>query len=272
MAGYLFSDIDAYDTPQGKPVAPGYKLMLRSRWYFYLRNFNTFIRSGKAGAAGKLDKDAQIRFSCENIKLIEDIGGHIHLRGLNYLRERNGEPAVIVANHMSLLETAALHAIIREHLDFSFVVKESLLDVPYFRHILKSMNAIPVSRVNPREDLKTVLAEGKKMLQKGISMVVFPQSTRSAVFDPAQFNSIGVKLAKSAGVPVIPLALKTDMLRNGKIIRDVGPVCPENDVWFEFGPAMEITGNGQEQQQQIIDFITGCFARWQSEKNEKNNK
>ena len=135
------------------------------------------------------------------------------------------------------------------------------------KDILTSLGAIPVSRTNPREDLKAVLTEGKKMLESGRTMIVFPQSTRSAVFDPEQFNSIGIKLAKSAGVPVIPMALKTDFLSNGKVCRDLGPVHPENDVWFEFGEPMEIEGNGQAQQQAVVDFISGCFARWQQEGN-----
>lgn len=269
MSKNMFSGLDSYDTPDGLPVSTLYKLMFRSRWYFYLYNFGIFIRSGLAGRRGKLDGDAQIRFSSENITLIERIGGKVHLRGLEHLRNCNGKPVVIVANHMSLLETAVMHAIVREHMDISFVVKAALMKVPFFRHILKAMNAIPVSRTNAREDLKIVLSEGKKMLQSGCSMIVFPQSTRSAEFDPAQFNSIGIKLAKSAGVPVLPLALKTDLIGNGRLCRDLGPVYPEKEVRFEFGAPIEIEGNGQAQQQAVIDFISGCFKRWEQEGAEK---
>ena len=266
MSEYLFKGLDAYDTPADHPVALGFKLMLHSRWYFYWRNFRTFVRCGRCAAAGKLDGDMQIHYSNENISLIEDCGCRIHLRGLNNLRDLNGKPAVIIGNHMSLLETAALHAIIREHVDFSFVIKDSLLKVPYVSDVLKSMNAIPVSRVNPREDLKTVLSEGKKALQNNRCMVVFPQSTRSNTFNPEEFNSIGIKLAKSAGVPVIPMALKTDFIETGKVLRDLGPIHPERDVHFEFAPAMEITGNGQEQQQSVVQFIQDAFTRWNQEK------
>ena len=145
--------------------------------------------------------------------------------------------------------------------DFSFVVKESLLRTAYMKDILNALGAIGVSRVNPREDLKTVLTEGKKVLQSGRSMIVFPQSTRTRNFDREQFNSIGIKLAKSAGVPVVPLALKTDLLESGRVIRDLGPLYPERDVRFEFGAAMDIEGNGQLQQQAVEDFIAAAFDR-----------
>ncbi len=266
MSEYMFSGLDSYDTPADHPVAAGFKLMLRSRWYFYLHNFGIFVRSGRCAARGELDGSNQIRHSSGNIRLIENCGGTVHLRGLDNLRALQGKPCVIIGNHMSLLETAALHAIIREYVDFSFVIKESLLKVPYMKDILTSLGAIPVTRTNPREDLKTVLTEGKKLLESGRSMVVFPQSTRTASFDPEQFNSIGVKLAKSAGVPVVPMALKTDFLECGKVIRDLGPLHPERPVRFEFGKAIPVEGNGQEQHKQVIEFISDAFKRWESGK------
>ena len=262
MSEYLFKGLDNYDTPENHKVATGFKLMFKSRWYFYFRNFRTFMRSGKCAARGELNSDMQIHYSNENIQLVEDCGAKLHLRGLNHLRDLQGKPVVIIGNHMSLLETAALHAIIREYVDFSFVVKESLLRTAYMKDILTSMKAIGVSRTNPREDLKTVLTEGKKVLQTGRSMIVFPQATRTRVFDREQFNSIGVKLAKSAGVPVLPMALKTDILESGKIIRDLGPIYPERDVWFEFGEPMAVEGNGSAQQQYVEDFIAAAFERW----------
>ena len=259
----MFHGLDSYDTPADHPTALWFKLLLKSRWYFYLRNFGTFMRSGKCAAKGLLDKDMQIHYSNDNIRLIEDCGAKVHLRGLDNLRNLNGRPVVIIGNHMSLLETASLHAIIREYVDFAFVVKESLLETAYIKNILNSLGAIGVTRTNPREDLKKVLTEGKKVLQAGRSMIVFPQSTRTRNFDREQFNSIGIKLAKSAGAAVVPMALKTDFLENGKLIRDLGPLRPERDVWFEFGPAMEIEGNGQAQQLAVEDFIEAAFARWE---------
>jgi len=270
MSEYMFKGLDSYDTPAGHPTAAGFKWLLRSRWYFYYRNFRTFIRTGKCGARGELDGEMQIHFSNDNIRLVEDCGGTVHLRGLNNLRDLNGEPVVIIGNHMSLLETAALHAVIREYVDFSFVVKESLYDIPYLRDILKALGAIPVTRINPREDLKKVLTDGKKVLESGRSMVVFPQSTRTRFFDEEQFNSIGIKLAKSAGVRVVPMALKTDFLECGKLVRDLGPIFPKRPVRFEFGAPLTITGNGQEQQKQVVEFIKAAFDRWEaSEKQEQ---
>jgi len=259
---YLFKDVDVYDTPENVRVSLLFRALVGSRWYFYAGIFGVFCRSGWLGAHGRLDKAAQIDNSTRNLRLVERCGGKVHVAGLDNLRAVAGRPVVVVSNHMSLLETGLLHAVSREYIDFSFVVKESLMRVPYFGDILRALDAIPVTRENPREDLKTMLREGKRILTSGRSLIVFPQSTRSETLEPDKFNSIGVKLAKAAGVPVLPLALKTDFLANGKWLRDMGRVRPERRVCFEFAPAMEISGNGQEELKAIIDFISSRLAEW----------
>ena len=195
---------------------------------------------------------------------MERCGGKVHLRGLDNLRALDGRPVVLIGNHMSLLETALFHSVARGLVDFTFVIKQSLMEVPFFRDIMTSLEAIPIGRANPRDDLKAVFEEGGKLLASGRSIIIFPQSTRSEEFDPEKFNSIGIKLAKRAGVPVLPFALKTDFLGNGRYFRDLGPVRPEREVWFEFGAAREVAGNGQELQQEIIAFIRERLKEWRS--------
>jgi len=261
--GAVMTGLDSYDTPADAPQSRLFRLMLCSRWYFYAVNFGVFCRSGRLGQQGKLDGDAQIRMSSINFRLTESCGSPVHVRGREHLRALNGRPVVLMGNHMSLLETGLFHAVAREYVDFAFVVKDSLMRVPYFKDILSAIGNIPVERKNPRDDLKTVLTEGKRLLTSGKSLIVFPQSTRSPFLDPEKFNSLGVKIAKSAGVPVVPFALKTDFLTQGRgPFRDLGPVHPGRHTWFEFGPAMEITGNGQEQLQWTIDFIQSRLKRW----------
>lgn len=266
---YLFCDVDSYDTPANTRKSLAFKLLFGSRWYFYAGIFGVFCRSGRLGARGRLDKAAQIENSTRNFRLVERCGGRIHVAGLDNLRKVAGRPVVVVSNHMSLLETGLLHAVSREYIDFSFVVKRSLMDIPYFRDILRVLDAIPVTRENPREDLKTMLREGKRILESGRSLIVFPQATRSETLDPEKFNSIGIKLAKSAGVPILPLALKTDFLANGRLLRDMGPVRPSRKVCFEFAPPMEISGNGQEEQKRVIEFISSRLETWRKEESEE---
>jgi 1-acyl-sn-glycerol-3-phosphate acyltransferase len=155
-----------------------------------------------------------------------------------------------------------LPAIISQFKDSTFVVKQSLVDYPVFKHIMRSRDPITVGRTNPRDDLKAVFEGGEERLKAGRSIVIFPQTTRTEVFDPGQFNTIGIKLAKKANVPVVPVALKTDTWGNGKYLKDYGKVDVSKTVHFEFGKPMIIAGRGTEEHQQIIDFISGRLKEW----------
>ena len=124
---YLFRNTDTYDTPEGLPVSRLFKLMFRSRWYFYGVNFGIFILSGLCARKGQLNREKQIHFSNYNVRLIEKCGGKIHLRGLNNLKALDGQAVVLIGNHMSLLETAVFHAIAREYVDFSFIIKNQCI-------------------------------------------------------------------------------------------------------------------------------------------------
>lgn len=253
---------DSYDTPENFKRSIWDYILLGTRLSFYIRNFFVFCRSGHLAKTTDFPAEIQTEYSLRNFRITESCGGRIHLRGLDNIDKVDG-PAVIIANHMSLLETAVLHAFLRPRKDFCFVIKESLLDVPFFGHIMRKLGCIAVTRSNPREDFKKVLDEGTQRLREGKTVIIFPQSSRSAIFDEQQFNTIGVKLAKHAQVPIIPLALRTDFLANGKLVKDLGPIRRKLPVWFAFGePITEVKGSGKEEHKQIIDFIKENLTSW----------
>lgn len=252
---------DSYHTPEDTPRSIWEYITLGSRISFYLRNFYVFYDSGKHCRIGDFDTQYKADNSLRNVRIVESCGGRVHAEGLDNL-SKDTKPAVIISNHMSLLETACLHAFIRPRRDFCFVIKRSLFDVPYFGDIMRELDCIAVDRVNPRDDFKVVMEEGRKRLEAGKSVLIFPQHTRSEVFKPAEFNSIGVKLAKHASCPIIPLALRTDFIGNGKLIKDLGPLRRKRPVHFRFGAPMEVSGTGKEEHAEIVRFIKESLLEW----------
>ena len=95
-----------------------------------------------------------------------------------------------------------------------------------------------------------------------VSVLLFPQATRSVVFDPGAFNSLAVKLAKKAGVPVVPVALRTDFQKIGRVLKDFGPIDRSKPVYFKFGEPLTVQGNGKAAHQQVISFIASNLRSW----------
>jgi 1-acyl-sn-glycerol-3-phosphate acyltransferase len=228
---------------------------------FYFHLFFIIYRASKLAQNGIYDGSNWMESSYEVMQRLEKAGIRIEISGIENVEKVNGA-AVIIGNHMSMMETLLLPAIIQPINPVTFVVKEALLSYPVFKYIMRSRDPIAVTRTNPRQDLKTVLNEGLDRLNKGISVIVFPQTTRSHNFDEKQMSSIGVKLAKKAGVPIIPLALKTDCWQNGKQIKDFGKLDVTQMAHFAFGEPIAIEGKGDAEQAVVNAFITRKLKEW----------
>lgn len=213
---HLFSE-NSYDTPDNRRDLRS-RLLLNCRLNFHLQIWQNFYRIGRQAKNGLLSRGEQIRFSEKNVDILERCGAKIHLRGLENLSAGDG-PFVLAGNHMSAVESLVLNAIISPRLDFTYVIKSNTFSVPFLRQAMRAMNAIGIDRDNPREDLRTVLSEGRRRLESGSSVLIFPEGGRHAEFVPERFNSIAVKLARAAKVELLPFALKTDFLPRGNFSR-----------------------------------------------------
>jgi len=230
-------------------------------WVFYFKLFRDVLRLSRITRRGMFNKQLMHDSSLWVVEDLESVGVKIEITGVENFRGLD-IPCVFVANHMSTLETFVLPAIILPFKDLTFVVKEELIRYPVFKYPMLASNPITVGRKNPREDLKAVMNGGLQRLNARISVVIFPQTTRYIDFDPTKFNTIGVKLAKKAGVPVIPVAVKTDAWGMGKYLKDFGKIDPSKQVYFSFGKPLWITGTGAEEHERVIEFIQNKLTQW----------
>jgi len=235
---------------------------------FYPRLVSIGVRGSAQAKRGHYGTPEWCDDSLATLRALEASGVKFEITGTESFKAVDG-PCVFIANHMSTLETFILPTLIAPFKDATFVVKQSLIDYPVFKHIMRARNPIAVGRTNPREDLRAVLEGGAERLKAGMSIIIFPQTTRTAVFDPEQFNTIGIKLAKKAGVPVVPIALKTDAWGNGALLKDYGKIDPSKKVHFAFGKPLWIKDRGTEEHQEIIGFITGKLKEWEAEEQKR---
>ena len=257
--GYF--DTETYHTPVKKNLTIKERILLDSRLYFTLKYASVVLRTRKEAIRKLYDTKAWTDSSLEILRFIENAGGVFDITGMENITKPAGS-VLFISNHMSTLETMVLPSIIGPLKELTFVVKESLVKHPLFGDVMKSRNPVVVGRTDPRKDLEAVMTGGVELLKSGISIVIFPQSTRSVEFKPEEFNSLGVKLAKKADVDIVPIALKTDFWGNGKWIKELGPIDHNKHIHIKFGEPMRVSGNGKEENQKIIDFIISSLQEW----------
>lgn len=228
---------------------------------FYTKTVLDTIAASRHTKKGTYTTEKKIASSTSILKTLEAVGTDVRVENMASYK-RLGSPCVFVGNHMSVLETFLLPSLIMPYRKITFVLKKSLTQYPVFRNIIRSLNPIVVDRENPRQDLRKVLEEGLDCLKKNVSVLIFPQTTRSLSFDPKKFNTLGIKLAKRGNVPIIPVAVKTDAWGIGRFLKDLGKIDPAKPVRISFGDPVYIGGNGKQEHQQIIDFISSKLNQW----------
>ena len=259
----VFNHPTEYHTPPGRA---GWLPRLFPCLCLYPLIWKCICQGSYAAMRGRYDDEAWALNSFQVLQSLEYVGCRIHAEGLEHITEVQG-PCVIVGNHMSALETLVLPGFVEPRKHVTFVVKRSLTTSRVFGYIMRSRDPVVVDRRNPREDLAAMLTGSAERLARGISMIVFPQATRSPNFDREHFNSIGVKIAGRNNVPLIPLALKTDAWSCGSkgVLKDYGKVRPDLPVHLRFGKAFRVEGNGKEEQEQLCRFIEDALAEWRGE-------
>jgi 1-acyl-sn-glycerol-3-phosphate acyltransferase len=124
---------------------------------------------------------------------------HLDIQG----RWPEGGPYVVVANHQSILDILMLARLPRE---MKWVAKESLFKIPWVGWMLRMAGDIAIRR-GDAESGGEALARAKAYLSRGMSVMIFPEGTRSAKGTLLPFKSGAFRLAIETGVPVLPIAV-----------------------------------------------------------------
>lgn len=112
-------------------------------------------------------------------------------------------PSIVLSKHQSAWETFAFPNIFPPQ---AFVIKRSLLAVPFFGWGLAMMSPIAIDRKSGREALEQMGEQGKKRLRQGFWIVVFPEGTRTRFGERGRYRVGGAWLAVETGAPVVPVA------------------------------------------------------------------
>ncbi len=126
----------------------------------------------------------------------------IHYR-INGLENIPNSPTVVLSKHESQWETYYLQLTLHP---IATILKAELLDMPGFGWGLRLMQPIPIDRSAPREAIKQMMLVGEQRLKSGLSVLVFPEGTRTEPGKAGRYARGGANLAIKAGVPVLPIA------------------------------------------------------------------
>lgn len=178
----------------------------------------------------------------------------------------NKKPYVIVMNHCSQIDILAAYKI---PLNFRWVSKVEVFRTPYVGQLLWIHGDIPIQRGNAAESMAKVLTQGKMWLERGTSVAIFPEGTRSKNAEIHRFKMGAFSLAKEAGVEILPVVmtgthttLKGFFMnwRNRIAIRVLPPISVEEVQ------ATDLKDMSQKVQEQMIEALATLREEVKAEK------
>jgi 1-acyl-sn-glycerol-3-phosphate acyltransferase len=168
-------------------------------------------------------------------RLILTIGGvAVRVSGLSQINPK--QQYVFMVNHQSNIDIPVLIESL-PGFQLRWIAKRELLWVPFFGWAMWAAKHITVDR-SCRFDALGTLKKAQERMKDGISVVVFPEGTRSSDGNLLPFKRGGFLLAAKAQIPIVPVTItgsgtilpKGDWrIRGGKIEVTVGAPVPAED-------------------------------------------
>lgn len=126
---------------------------------------------------------------------------HFHTSGVAIHDPRR--PYVVVANHESYADIFLV-----SHLkwEMKWLAKDTLFKIPVMGWMMRMAGDVPIDRAN-RSSGQQALDACRDRLSKRVSVMIFPEGTRSRNDDLLPFKDGAFQLAISVGAPILPVAI-----------------------------------------------------------------
>jgi 1-acyl-sn-glycerol-3-phosphate acyltransferase len=167
-------------------------------------------------------------------KLVLGIGGiKVDVTGGEKLDKR--ERYVFMSNHQSALDIPILYIGLRERI--CFIAKKELFAIPMFGWGMAALGHISIDRGNSRKAHASIAKAVEKINKENISLILFPEGTRSKNGKVLNFKTASFSLALQAGAKLVPVAIrgaidrlppKSSRIIPGTVVLEIGdPISAE---------------------------------------------
>lgn len=136
-----------------------------------------------------------------------------------------GTTYIIISNHQSLLDILLLNCL---RYRYKWISKIELTKVPVIGWYLKMADYIVINRGNEESKIE-MLEKSYTCLKKGISIMIFPEGTRTLNNEIGFFKRGAFQLALQANVPLLPV-----------LIDGTGGILPKHGLIFGSGHEIRI--------------------------------
>lgn len=161
---------------------------------------------------------------------------------------------VIVANHQSLIDIYVLYGYLG--VDIKWVMKKELRAVPVLGMACEAMGHIIIDRSNTESAIRTI-NEARDRIKNGISVVFFPEGTRSRTGELTPFKKGAFRFAQELGLPLLPVTIH----KTRDVLPSESTAIVPGKVKLEFHDPVPTTGTTAEDLEALADHCRDVIAQ-----------
>ncbi|MEN8143570.1 MAG: lysophospholipid acyltransferase family protein [Gemmatimonadota bacterium] len=156
-------------------------------------------------------------------------------------------PFVAVCNHESLADVILVGSLPWE---MKWLSKRAIARLPFVGWMMTLIGDIAVTRRDP-ESRQRAFEAMKDRITRGMSIMIFPEGTRSRTTDMLPFRNGAFRLAIETQVPVLPLVVSgtRDSIRSGSLLFNPA------DVTVRILEPIEVTGLSESDVESLRDRV-----------------
>lgn len=114
------------------------------------------------------------------------------------------QPVLFIGNHISIYDVIITYPLMKN--PTGYIAKKEIQKVPFLNIWMYFVNCIFIDRTDARKGLKAIL-KATEHINSGISIVLFPEGTRSKDGKILPFKDGGFKIASKTSCPVVPMGI-----------------------------------------------------------------
>lgn len=166
----------------------------------------------------------------------------------------HGKPQIFMANHQSDFDILIALAYIP--VQFRWIVKKDLFSIPIFGAAMRNAGYIEIDRDN-RDKIIQGIDEAALRIQKGKSMMTFPEGTRSRDGEIKSFKQGVFYLAIKSGVPIVPVSI----IGSGQIMPKRSMRIKPGQITLVIGKPIAVNNFDIEKRQDLIEKVRDEIIR-----------
>ncbi|WP_298062436.1 lysophospholipid acyltransferase family protein [uncultured Rikenella sp.] len=138
----------------------------------------------------------------------------VQVEGAEHVRP--GRSYVVVSNHQAMLDIPLLYVL---PFNFKWVSKKEVYKIPVFGWVLWMHGDVAIER-GASTAAKIMLAQCEDYLKRGVSIVMFPEGTRTKTGCVNTFKEGAMVLAQQSGADILPVVIDGtfDAFAEGRIV------------------------------------------------------